>query len=136
MNGARDQRVGEERERERVERARLGQAEPAADLHRLRSRRRTGAPPKRGCSDDVARERRRAELEQRARLARSGPAARRRASASSEISGPLHGTEKAASASAISRPSCSMRAESVLSERPARSIVVRIVTGPGSGARA
>ena len=36
--------------------------------------------------------------------------------------GALHGTEKAASTSAISRPSCSMRAESVLSERPSRSI--------------
>ena len=55
---------------------------------------------------------------------------------SSPISGPLQGTEKAASASATSEPSRSMRPERVLSERPARSVTVRIVTGPGSGARA
>ena len=52
---------------------------------------------------------------------------------SSFAPGARHGTEKAASASAITRPSCSMRAESVLSERPARSTVVRISTGPSSG---
>ena len=66
--------------------------------------------------------------------ASSGPATSGRGS--SEISGPLQGTEKAASASATSRPSCSIRAESVLSERPWRSSTVWIRTGPASGARA
>ena len=73
----------------------------------------------------------------------SGPDVSRAASggstsgiASSAISGAVHGTEKAASTSAISLPSCSIRAESVLSERPSRSITVSILTGPGLGARA
>ena len=55
---------------------------------------------------------------------------------SSAYSGPLHARENAASTSAISLPSCSIRAESVLSERPSRSSVVVIETGPGTGARA
>ena len=55
---------------------------------------------------------------------------------SSATSGALHGTENAASASAISAPSCSMRADSVLSERPARSIVVRDARPGPAAARA
>jgi len=42
----------------------------------------------------------------------------------SAISGALQGTENAASASAHSEPSRSIRADSVLSERPARSTTV------------
>ena len=53
----------------------------------------------------------------------------------SESSGASHATENADSTSAISVPSCSMRAESVLSERPSRSTRVWMLTGPGSGAR-
>ena len=51
----------------------------------------------------------------------------------SEISGPAQGSENAASASAISFPSWLMRADSVLSERPSRSSVVRDLHRPGLG---
>jgi hypothetical protein len=83
----------------------------------------------------MAREVRRGRVQQRAGLP---DWVRRRdvGGTRSEISGALQGTEKAASARAISEPSRSMRAESVLRERPARSIAVWILTGPGSGARA
>ena len=54
----------------------------------------------------------------------------------SETSSAFHGTENAASASAVRTPSCSIRAERVLSERPARSSTVTMRTGPGWGARA
>ncbi len=67
---------------------------------------------------------------------RSGVGASTSGSGRSSISGPVHGTEKADSTSATSRPSCSIRADSVLSERPARSTLVWISTGPGSGAEA
>jgi hypothetical protein len=67
----------------------------------------------------MARERRRAEGPQRARLAR----------------GAGQGTEKAPSASAINSPPCSIRADSVLSERPSRSTTASMLTGPGCGAR-
>ena len=57
-------------------------------------------------------------------------------SGSSAYSGPLHARENAERTSAISLPSCSIRADSVLRERPSRSSVVAIDTGPGAGARA
>ena len=53
----------------------------------------------------------------------------------SEITGPGRGADKAASASAISSPSCSRRAVTVVSERPARSTAARSVTAPAWGAR-
>ncbi len=53
----------------------------------------------------------------------------------SEMSGPGLGADKAARASAISWPSCSRRAVTVVSERPARSTVGHTVTAPAWGAR-
>jgi hypothetical protein len=67
---------------------------------------------------------------------RPGPAGSTPGSGSSSISGPVQGTEKAASTSATRRSSWVMRADSVLTERPARSTRVTISTAPGSGARA
>ena len=81
-----------------------------------------GRPWKRGCMTRCSRERRRAELARGARPAfdvrpldvghRQVVDLRRRSRA----------PRRPPSTSAISRPSCSIRAESVLSERPARSI--------------
>jgi hypothetical protein len=45
------------------------------------------------------------------------------------------GAEKAASATASSRPSWSMRADTVVRERPARSTAVSIATAPSRGRR-
>ena len=47
--------------------------------------------------------------------------------------GPLRGFENAASASATRRSPWRMRPETVLSERPSRSTVVSISTGPSTG---
>ena len=67
---------------------------------------------------------------------RSGSAGATSGIRASASSGPLHAREKADSARAISVPSCSMRADSVESERPSRSVAAAMLTGPGSGARA
>ena len=129
------ERVAEQRQRERIDRAvGVAQPQPRADFHRpvcAFEGRRADARLK----DQVLGERRRERGEIRRGLAQR---VRRRDGGicSSLISGALHGTEKAASASAISLPSCSMRADRVLSERPARSITVSMLTGPVCGARA
>ena len=114
-----------------------GSASPshAADLHRL-ARAGKGIAPIRGWRTRWLRERRRALEQQLARLDAPASGGATSGIGSSAISGALQGTEKAASASATSAPSCSIRAESVLSERPSRSMTVRMLTGPGSGARA
>ncbi len=65
------------------------------------------------------------------RRSRSGGATSGIGSASA--SGASQGSEKAASASAIVAPSWVRRAESVESERPARSMLTSIFAGPGSG---
>ena len=132
----RDQRVAEEGQRERVDRARLAEAEPAADLHRLLLAAETARPPKRALQDRVARR----------SAAASGPAA---CPASTGCFGGGHdgrpqvGRSPARStaprtpparARSASRPApCAPRASSA-SARRARAPCGSL-TGPGSGAR-
>ena len=100
----REQRVAEEGER----RARRSvAARPARARRRFpsaRRSRRTAAAPMRGCMHEVTREGRRAALDQRCPARASGSGGGDvAASAARRSPAPLHGTEKAASASAIRR---------------------------------